>query len=808
MEEFLPKVSNDENDNLEKDEIPPDSDLKNEYQENSEKEEQENNEINEIDNKNKISKIIQEKNKEKEINEENQDNKNNEKIEEDDNQEEQKKEINDIKKINEEKFVNKADVKKNEKDNNIIIKEGKYIVTETGEVYELIHSKDGNQVYKQLPPQQPYQMNQNYQQYEIANQIQEYPIIQQNQIYGSAQLEQVNNLYQLSQTGQEYQIFQTPIQYQTVQQNHGYHYNLPNQTYQYMQQTQTNPIFQPNQNYQYLNTGNQGYQYSQVGLPYEIFQQILQNLNSQQFISNQNIQNPQQNQLYQVLGQPFEYKEEQNTYIPVYFEGNEYKKMTNNDEPKIYQQDKRYKKNVIKVKKSQNNNNNNYKEFENNNRNQMSQFRKGIHQVNLNKKMKEKKIKRKSSNPKDSTPKKYKKSKAHKNLSFSRNSKGCFFYPSLPRLISFNDMSTKKISIDSSMNLEKENLSEFIEIPRKKYEEHANIETLYIDSGIDKGKYLFMGSEEKINVTSQTPSRVHFSQEDVMNEIAKRSNSKKASNLKYIMIDKYYTITDFERTEMKEEQLKKFKKEKERIYGLNELNKEYNIRHFKSQSMFQPRLKMKLKAKTDIDEGISVNPRSSCIEIENNKNSIKFDVGLSLTPVDNYSRYLLEQINKIRNDPQSFIGVIEDAKANIIRRKYGGIIYKSKMKIALYAGEPTFDEAIHYLEKMDSMKKLQFCPQLTAKLPQNESEIMDKDDLRRKVEDMIDNGINVRTYWRDVIRDPEISFLLMIVDDNGIRKGMRRRDLLNPYMKYIGISSVEINNKFVCYITLSSKLEK
>ena len=32
---------------------------------------------------------------------------------------------------------------------------------------------------------------------------------------------------------------------------------------------------------------------------------------------------------------------------------------------------------------------------------------------------------------------------------------------------------------------------------------------------------------------------------------------------------------------------------------------------------------------------------------------------------NNYSKYLLEQINKIRTDPKSFIGVIEDAKDNI-----------------------------------------------------------------------------------------------------------------------------------------------
>ena len=101
------------------------------------------------------------------------------------------------------------------------------------------------------------------------------------------------------------------------------------------------------------------------------------------------------------------------------------------------------------------------------------------------------------------------------------------------------------------------------------------------------------------------------------------------------------------------------------------------------------------------------------------------------------------------------------------------------------------------------MEPLKYAPQLTVIPPQNELEIEDKDDLSRKVIDMINAGINVKSYWRDVIKDPQISFLLMIVDDNGVKSGMKRKDILNPNMKFIGISSAEINRNFACYITLS-----
>ena len=86
-----------------------------------------------------------------------------------------------------------------------------------------------------------------------------------------------------------------------------------------------------------------------------------------------------------------------------------------------------------------------------------------------------------------------------------------------------------------------------------------------------------------------------------------------------------------------------------------------------------------------------------------------------------------------------------------------------------------------------------------------ENEIKYKSDLRYKVENMINKGIIIKSFWRDVVKDPDISLLMMIVDDIGEKSGLRRKDLFDPNMKYIGISSVEINGSFVCYITLCTK---
>ena len=216
------------------------------------------------------------------------------------------------------------------------------------------------------------------------------------------------------------------------------------------------------------------------------------------------------------------------------------------------------------------------------------------------------------------------------------------------------------------------------------------------------------------------------------------------------------------------------------------LNKKSRIIRFDFQKTFENKINMKSSGKNQ-----SLNSFYFF-----NKNSIAY------MPMDNYSKCLLEQINKIRSDPQSFISIIQKAKSNITKDRFGRLIFNGKIKIALAHGESAFSEAINYLKKKGPMEPLKYLSHLTILPPQNEKEIKDKGDLNKKVGEMIKSGVPIKSYWRDIIKDPEISFLLMIVDDNGIKSGMRRKDILNPRMKYIGISSVEIKKNFVCYITL------
>ena len=186
------------------------------------------------------------------------------------------------------------------------------------------------------------------------------------------------------------------------------------------------------------------------------------------------------------------------------------------------------------------------------------------------------------------------------------------------------------------------------------------------------------------------------------------------------------------------------------------------------------------------------------------KEEIIKNIQKDLLPSDDFSKYIFEQINQLRKNPKAFIPLFENAKSKIIVDKHERLIYKSNLKIALNKGKPTFDETIQFLEECEPMNELIFNPEMCVPLPENEEEIKEKNYTKNKVEE-ISKKVTIKSYWRDFIKEPESCFILMVVDDNDKRPGIKRKDLLNPNNKYIGISSIMINKSFACYITLSDK---
>ena len=391
------------------------------------------------------------------------------------------------------------------------------------------------------------------------------------------------------------------------------------------------------------------------------------------------------------------------------------------------------------------------------------------------------------------------------------------YHGDIPRYMSFAKSTEQKkvnANIKSSLNVVKtENISELVEIPKSQYGDYEGRETIFIGGGMDTGEYKFKGQGVVITQGEVPDGKIIISEEEILKEINRRKNKpRKKKEKRYVVLDRFYATTEFDgkpikKIEKVEHQEKEYAyEEQQKYYSSSQMQGrtyEYSseqAQQLQSQAQgFQSQMQQYGQSQNQ-SYGRSMNMKMGM----DNSGNVRYKKVIKEFPYDNYSKYLLEQINKIRTDPQSYIGIIEDAKNNIIRDKHGRLIYNGKVKIALTDGEAAFNNAINFLRNVQPMNKLEYNPYITVELPKSENELKYKNDLTLKIENMINNGISVKSYWRDVIKDPEISFLMMIVDDNGIKSGMRRKDLLDPNMKYIGISSIEINGNFVCYITLSS----
>ena len=336
-----------------------------------------------------------------------------------------------------------------------------------------------------------------------------------------------------------------------------------------------------------------------------------------------------------------------------------------------------------------------------------------------------------------------------------------------PKIYILSDRNEK----DKNRNISPDEIrKEFVDIPLNEIKEKDII--MVYGNGIDTGEYKFIGEKKIIKEDIVPNKNMIINQEEINEELIKRKNKKKEKKISYEVIDKYYALTNITTKTIKkiEKTMNNNKSHKNYFYSTVNINK--------SNPIYQT-------------QGKYINNLGQQNIINN------------ISPSDNYSCYFLSQINKIRTEPQSFIGVIEDSKANIMKDHLGRLIYNGKIKVCLNTGEAAFDEAIQFLKELEPMEPLIYNPQITINAPLNEDDILDKDDLNKKIKAMMNLGFNFRSYWRDVIKDPEISFLLMIIDDNGIKSGMKRKDILCPYVKYIGISSSEVNQNFVCYVTLA-----
>ena len=199
---------------------------------------------------------------------------------------------------------------------------------------------------------------------------------------------------------------------------------------------------------------------------------------------------------------------------------------------------------------------------------------------------------------------------------------------------------------------------------------------------------------------------------------------------------------------------------------------------------------------------------------ESNQNNNFYDNNNNINNNDPYAKYsdypekIVELINNIREDPSGYADVIEDSIKNIIEEEDKNdpsnirLIYKKKVKVALTKGESAFHEAAEILRTLPSLPPLEFKTEICIPLPENEEQLRDPTFLREQVR-MIREDTQIDVFFKDLVKIPEVSGLLMIVDDTNKNAGKKRLALLNKDLKYIGVTSKFVGKTFIAYFAFS-----
>ena len=172
-----------------------------------------------------------------------------------------------------------------------------------------------------------------------------------------------------------------------------------------------------------------------------------------------------------------------------------------------------------------------------------------------------------------------------------------------------------------------------------------------------------------------------------------------------------------------------------------------------------------------------------------------------------YPEKIVELINNIREDPVGYADIIEDSIKYIVEEEDKNdpsnvrLIFKKKVKVALNRGESAFREAAEYLRALTPLPPLEFTHEKCIPLPENEEELKDPTFLKEQVK-QIREQTEVDVFFKDLIKIPEVSGLLMIVDDTNKNAGKKRMALLNKDLKYVGVTSKFIGKTFIAYFAL------
>lgn len=208
------------------------------------------------------------------------------------------------------------------------------------------------------------------------------------------------------------------------------------------------------------------------------------------------------------------------------------------------------------------------------------------------------------------------------------------------------------------------------------------------------------------------------------------------------------------------------------------------------------------------EETKAVEDKEQKVEIENpaiEEEKPKIQEEPIIASKEDYASGALKIINRVRTNPKGFVGDIEQAISKIqMDDKKNKLIYAGKVKVALRDGKNTFEEAIAYLNNLEPMEPLEKDPEIMIKVPNDEALVKDNEHLKKEVEELnSQGGVQISSYFKDAVKDFYTSVLLLIVDDNGKKKGKKREALLNKEYTRIYIDFKKIGKTFCAYYTLA-----
>lgn len=169
-----------------------------------------------------------------------------------------------------------------------------------------------------------------------------------------------------------------------------------------------------------------------------------------------------------------------------------------------------------------------------------------------------------------------------------------------------------------------------------------------------------------------------------------------------------------------------------------------------------------------------------------------------------YNSDVFNLINKIRQHPSAFATDIENAISNITTYEDKLIYNNGIVKVSLNIGEPAFKQAADHLRQMLPLAPLQLHEDIAIMVPHDESQMKNTEVLHQLVEQRRCKGkVEIDSYFKDLIKDPYTSVLLMIIDDNGRNTRKKKDVVLGKEYTKMAVTSRRIGKTFCAYLTFA-----